>query len=284
MRYTLMHISDLHAGPPFKRDIAAIVARHAHELQPDLLIISGDFVQRATFPWEWSSIKTYLHTLPEPRLVVPGNHDVPLFDGFSRLLAPMHYYRRHISRDLNPVFARPGLVVVGGNSAHGLTMDGGYVNRQQRAAIEQAFAPYPADTCKVAVLHHPLSDPPVGRHKSKIRNAKTMLQLLDRCGVDLFLCGHVHFSFVGTANGAATAIQAGTLITEREGIIICQSGTTTSRRGRGIDRGKNSFNVIEIDEQTIRIHPHFYEPAERRFLSTTEHVFVRGHGVAVQDR
>lgn len=274
MRYTLMHVSDLHAGPPFDKRIAEIVARQAHELAPDLLIISGDFVQRATLFWQWSTIKAYLDTLPQPRLVVPGNHDVPLFDGFSRLFAPMNYYRRNISPDLNPVFTRPGLLVVGGNSAHGLTLDGGRVSRQQLAAMEQAFHQVDPSTCKVAVLHHPVADAPFSGHKRKIANSRAVMNVLERCGVDLFLCGHVHFSYIEMLAGNGV-VPPGELSSERRGLIICQCGTTTSRRGRGTDRGKNSFNIIEVEEQTIRIHPYFYEPGAQRFVPADERVFER---------
>jgi 3',5'-cyclic AMP phosphodiesterase CpdA len=278
MRYTLMQISDLHAGAPFRADVAEAVRQQAHELRPDLLVVSGDLVQRAVVGSQWRTITSFLETLPQPQLIVPGNHDVPLFDGFSRIFAPLRYYQRHISAELNPTFERPGLAVVGGNSAHGLTMDGGYVGRQQRANLERIFNSYDADTCKVAVLHHPLIVPR-GTHQTRriMSNARATLDMFKRCGVELYLCGHVHFSyvdFVAHGNGIEEA-----MATRHYGIVISQSGTTTSRRGRGIDRAKNSFNLIEIDEQTIRICPHFFEAGPQRFIPTHEHTFKRRHSV-----
>src|SRR5919199_6267301 len=126
-----MHISDLHAGPPFRLELAEQVAREAHEIKPDLLVVSGDFVQRADFTNQWQVITSYLKTLPEPRLVVAGNHDVPLFNPFNRLFRSYEHYKRHISPDLNPVFELPGLAVVGGCTAHGLTVDGGHLSVEQ---------------------------------------------------------------------------------------------------------------------------------------------------------
>jgi hypothetical protein len=41
VRYVLMHISDLHAGPPFNPMLAEQVAREAHDLKPDLLVASA---------------------------------------------------------------------------------------------------------------------------------------------------------------------------------------------------------------------------------------------------
>jgi 3',5'-cyclic AMP phosphodiesterase CpdA len=262
-----MHVSDLHAGPPFREDLAEQVAQEAHELKPDLLVASGDFVQRADFPSQWRTIKRFLQTLPEPRLVIPGNHDVPLFNVYRRLFRSYDTYKRHISADLNPVFERPGLAVVGGCTAHGRTVDGGYLSDEQQATMERHFRRFPAGTCKVAVLHHHVVNPPGSQHRNKISNAKEAVQLLDRCDVELLLCGHIHVSYVGTTLDVLPHL--------RQGTIICQSGTTTSRRGAGREHGKNSYNVIEIEDAVIRIGQHMYLEDVRRFVPVAEHVFPR---------
>ena len=267
MRYVLMHVSDLHAGPPFRLALAEQLAREAHALKPDLLVASGDFVQRADFPNQWRVIKGYLQTLPEPQLVVPGNHDVPLFNVFRRLFLPYNTYKKHISTDLNPVFELPGLAVVGGCSAHGLTVDGGYLGPQQMATIERHFSRFPPGTCKVAVLHHHVVSPPGSERRSKISNARETVQLLDRCGVELLLCGHIHVSYVGTTLDVMPDL--------RQGTIICQSGTSTSRRGAGREHGKNSYNVIEIEDAAIRIGQHMFLEDAGQFVCVAEHVFPR---------
>jgi 3',5'-cyclic AMP phosphodiesterase CpdA len=267
MRYTLMHLSDLHAGPPFDARLAAQVAREANLLKPDLLVISGDFVQRADIGRQWKTIKTFLAELPDPKLFVAGNHDVPLYNGFARIFRPLNTYRREICAELNPVFERPGLAVVGGCSAHGLTVDGGLVSKDQQRALEKAFARQPAGTCRVAVLHHHVINPPGSYGRRMISNADEVVQLLDRCEVDLLLCGHIHTSYIGTTLDVRPDLQRGT--------IICQSGTTTSKRGKGRERGKNSYNVIEIDDRAIRIGQHLYLEDAGQFACVGEHVFPR---------
>src|SRR5262245_20987373 len=262
-----MHISDLHAGPPFRLDLAEQVAREAHELKPDLLVVSGDFVQRADFAYQWKVITAYLKTLPEPRLVVAGNHDVPLFNPVNRLFRPYDTYKKHISADLNPVFERPGLVVVGGCTAHGLTIDGGRLSGEQIATIKHRFSRAPEGACKVAVLHHHVINPPGAEGRNMISNAAAAVQLLDHCGVELLLCGHIHVSYVGTTLDVRPDL--------RQGTIICQSGTTTSRRGKGREHGKNSYNVIDIEDHVIRIGQHMYIEQAGRFVPVAEHVFPR---------
>lgn len=267
MRYVLMHVSDLHAGPPFRHQLAEQVAREAHDLKPDLLVASGDFVQRADFPRQWQAITAFLKTLPQPQLLVAGNHDVPLFNVYKRVFRSYDAYKQHISPDLNPVFERPGLAVVGGCTAHGLTVDGGYLSPAQIAAIEQRFNRFGPGTCKVAVLHHHVVNPPGAERRNMIKNAEQVAEMLDRCGVELLLCGHIHVSYIGTTLDVRPDL--------RQGTIICQSGTTTSRRGKGRERGKNSYNVIEIEDQVIKIGQHMFLEDAGRFVPIAEHVFPR---------
>lgn len=267
MHYTLLHISDLHTGWHFDLKIAEDLARQAHEVQPDLLVISGDLVLRSDLLGQWYTIMAYLKMLPQPQLIVPGNHDVSLFNGFYRLLFPLRRYRRYVSENLNPVFTRPGLAVIGGCSAHGLTIDGGYLYPGQVKALEHALSSVEPDACKVMVLHHHVVDPPGEDKRRKIGNASVARDLINRHGVELFLCGHVHLSYVCGTQGVMEDIG--------HNMVISQCGTTTSRRGRGQDRGKNSFHVITIDDRHIRVTPHFYDPGGGRFAPLADHVFVR---------
>ena len=267
MRHVLMHISDLHAGWPFNPHLAALVAEEAHTLKPDLLVVSGDLVQRADFAIQWQVITSYLRQLPEPKLIIPGNHDVPLWNVFNRVFRPYSRYRKYISHDLNPVFELPGLVVVGGCTAHGLTIDGGKLSRAQMQRLEATLRTYPEDVCKVAVLHHHVVNPPGSEGRRMISNAHEAVELLDRCGVELLLCGHIHVSYIGTTMDVRPDL--------RQGTIICQSGTTTSTRGKGREAGKNSYNVIEIEDTVIRVAQHLYLEDAGRFVPVADHVFPR---------
>lgn len=275
MHYTLVHLSDLHTGWHFDLPVAEQLARQTHDLAPDLLVISGDFVLRADLTGQWRAITAYLSMLPQPQLVVPGNHDVSLFNGYYRLLHPFKRYHRHISSDMNPLYTQPGLAVVGGSTAHGLTIDGGRLSRKQLETLEQSFNQFGADTCKVAVLHHHLVDPPGVKPRRKIANATDALRLMDRCGVDLFLCGHAHVSHIGTTSGLLPDLQHTT--------IISQCGTSTSRRGRGQDKGKNSFHLIEITGEDISITPHFYQPDQGCFTPAQKYMFPRHSLANVRD-
>jgi len=267
VRSVIMHISDLHAGPPFNLEISEQLALQAHEIKPDLLVVSGDLVQRADFLYQWRTIVAYLKTLPQPQLIVPGNHDVPLFNLFYRFFFPLKYYQKAISLNVNPVFTQPGLAVVGGCTAYGMTLDGGWLSLKQQTIMEQLFAGFEDPVCKVAVLHHPVIKPFKSNFRSRVANADVVIRLLDRCKVDLLLSGHLHFSIVQMLKGLTPDL--------RPSMILSMTGTATSRRGRGYGYGQNSFHLITIDEEAILIQPFFYHLQAKRFFSVAEYRFLR---------
>ncbi len=273
MHYRLMHISDLHTGWHFDMAVAEQMARQAHEIAPDLLVISGDTVLRADLTVQWNVATSLLKMLPQPQLIVPGNHDVSLFNGFMRLFYPLLRYHSFICPTLNPVFIQPGLAVVGGCTAHGLTVDGGRLYPDQIAMLDEALSQFGDETCKVLVLHHHVVDPPGVPPRRKIANTADALRLMDRHRVALFLCGHVHASYVGTTRGLMPELHHET--------VISQCGTTTSRRGRGQDRGRNSFHLIDIEEGTMTITPHFYEHDVGVFVPSISYTFPRHHPLSV---
>src|SRR6188474_1283976 len=119
---TIVHLSDLHFGRLDERIIPPLLDQ-IDRLAPDLVAISGDLTQRARRR-QFEHARAFLNRMPYPRLVVPGNHDVPLFNLAARLLDPFGGYRRHISPDLEPAHIDREMAVVGLNSARALTTGG----------------------------------------------------------------------------------------------------------------------------------------------------------------
>src|SRR5438105_4277318 len=120
---TLVHLSDIHFGRLDARIVAPLIAT-INDLSPDLIAVSGDLTQRARRR-QFVEARDFLSQLPQPQLVVPGNHDVPLFDLAGRFLRPFDAYQRYITTDLEPVCQDDEMIVIGMNSARALPFHGG---------------------------------------------------------------------------------------------------------------------------------------------------------------
>ena len=83
------------------------------------IAISGDFTRRAR-RGQFRDVRRFLDRPSYPQLVVPGNHDVPLFNLAARFLDPYGGYRRYIQQELESVYETEDMIVVGLNSARGL--------------------------------------------------------------------------------------------------------------------------------------------------------------------
>ena len=143
----VVHLSDLHFGRVDPRLVPPLV-RTIHAIAPHLVAISGDLTQRASRR-QFEQARAFLQQLPFQKLIVPGNHDVPLYNIAARFLSPFGPYRRYIQRDLEPVLVDEDMIVAGLNSARTIPFGGGgrlntrQVERATRDhVIEQAVRKY----------------------------------------------------------------------------------------------------------------------------------------------
>lgn len=249
---TLVHLSDLHFGriDPATTDPLIGVVR---KIEPDLVAVSGDLTQRAR-DWQFRAAREFLDRLPEPRIVVPGNHDVPLWNLAARFLRPLAGWRRHVSEDLSPFWQDSELAVAGVNTARSLTWKGGRINRAQVDGLRERFRDLPQGTTAVVVAHHPFDLPPGYGPRDLVGRARMAMEALAPCGVDLFLTGHLHVH-----HAAHTARR---YRVEDHSAVVVQAGTATSTRGRG---EPNSFNVIRLDDPVIEVEPHVWRPGETAY-------------------
>src|SRR3954471_438536 len=239
----LIHLSDLHFGAHDPRLVEAVEAQ-ANALQPDLIVISGDFTQRARTE-EFKEACEFLERLREAGhevIGVPGNHDVPLFDVLRRFLSPLARYRRYIDETLCPFIEVPGAAVLGINTARSLTFKDGRISKEQVEFIRETFARTDPDTVRVLVTHHPLFAVPVGEQIERaVGRQELALDAIEEAGVDILLAGHAHHASTHSAND---------LVTRAGGALVVQAGTATSTRVREQDQ---SFNVIDVDDGSVTV-------------------------------
>ena len=241
----LIHLSDLHFGAHDPVLVTAIEKRLDEEA-PDLVVISGDFTQRARTE-QFEEAGAFLMRVREAGhevLAVPGNHDVPLYDVLRRFLSPLTRYKKHIEDSLCPFIEIPGAAVLGINTARSLTFKNGHVSHEQMALIRETFANTSVTQPRILVTHHPLFALPVGDGPELghlMDDHELALDAIADAGVDLLLAGHNHRASVNDASSLATG--AGKA-------LVIQAGTATSTRTRD---ELQSFNRIEIDGSGIRV-------------------------------
>src|SRR4029079_1296660 len=146
----LVHLSDLHFGAHDERLVAA-VERRVDELKPDLVVVSGDFTQRARteqFGEACQFLERLQHSGHEV-LGVPGNHDVPLYDVLRRFLSPLARYRRFIDATLCPFIELPEVAALGITTARSMTFKAGRINRDQVDFIRETFARVASDKMRI---------------------------------------------------------------------------------------------------------------------------------------
>jgi 3',5'-cyclic AMP phosphodiesterase CpdA len=256
---TIVHLSDLHFGRLNPRVVPPLIAA-IHELRPDLVAISGDFTQRARSR-QFAEARGFLDALPRPYLVVPGNHDIPLYDIGRRFLRPLGRYRRFIADDVEPMFVDGEVVVVGLNSARSLSFGRGRLSESQVGRAVERFRAVAPNVIKIVVTHHPFDLPDHYGADHLVGRAAMAMAQLATVGADLFLAGHLHVSHIGqTAERYKIAGHSA---------LVVQAGTISTR-----ERGEpNSFNVLRVDRPRIAVVRRVWDDARAAFGESPARAF-----------
>jgi 3',5'-cyclic AMP phosphodiesterase CpdA len=250
---TLVHLSDLHFGAILSATLDPLVAE-LHALAPDLVIVSGDLTQRAR-PEQFADARAFLDRLPTPQLLLPGNHDVPLYDLFRRFAKPLERYRDTITTDLAPAFIDDEVAVVGINTARSLTFKGGRINEDQARDAAAIFHALDGPQARIVVTHHPLHVPPHLSGVDPVGRAAMALELLAPCRVDLYLAGHLHLVHEAATHDVPHA-------PEHADTPLLVAGTATSTRARG---EPNSYFVIRTGHAELDVETRVWNAARACF-------------------
>lgn len=266
----LLHISDLHFGPPYLPMAGEALLRQAVDWDPDIIVASGDFTQRAKAT-QFAEARDFLDLLPErPLVVVPGNHDVPLYRIFERFFRPRALYQEYISQDLDTVHRFPGVVIVGVDSTSPRrAISNGRIHLDQLEFCARAFSESDPGAIRIVVSHHHFAPAPDYERDQVMPKGRRALDRFVEMGVEMILGGHLHRAYIGNSLDVYPGREPD------RGIIIVQSGTTTSRRGRARERERNSLNLIRVGEDGFQITHFLFNDDERAFLPHSRHIFPR---------
>jgi 3',5'-cyclic AMP phosphodiesterase CpdA len=262
---TIVHLSDLHFGRVDPQLLQPLIAS-LQEIEPDLVVVSGDLTQRAK-PKQFEEARRFLDALPKPQIVVPGNHDVPLWNVFKRFVRPLDGFCSHITGDLSPTHVDDEIAVLGLNTARSMVIKNGRINEEQIAEIERHFCKLADQVTKIVVTHHPFDLPPGHDSDDLVGRAAEAMQSLARCGADVLLAGHFHTSHAGSTSERYKIVG--------HAALVVQAGTATSTRGRG---EANSFNVLTVSHPRITVERREWDPGRAAFAPAGTEQFENAGG------
>jgi 3',5'-cyclic AMP phosphodiesterase CpdA len=266
---SIYHISDVHFGPPHLPRVSEGVLELIGRNRPDLVVLSGDLTQRAK-PEQFRQARDFVDRIERmrvPTITVPGNHDVPLYSVWERFFNPYGRYKKYFSSEMEPVYRDDELLAVGINTAFGWTVKDGRITLKRLLEVEKILRETPDEIFKIVVAHHHMIPPPNFGTQRVLANAYEAIDIFSSAGVDLILSGHLHQAYIGNSEEFYPK--------GRPPVVILHSGTTTSNRGRGGERERNTCNWIQVDAKSMVVSHYRWHHKLERFAEHSRHWYPR---------
>ncbi len=225
--FTIAHLSDPHCGSPFF--VPSLLDRalvEINELEPDLVIVSGDLTGEG-LRGEYQLAREYLDRVACDRMIViPGNHD-------SRNVGYVHF--EELFGERSSELHSDGVSIVAVDSTEP-DLDHGVIGRGRYPWIEERFGAAQAYLRIFVLHHHLLPVPGTGRERNVVHDAGDTLECLQRARVHLVLSGHKHVPYAWRL----------------ENLFVVNAGTVATTRLRG--KTKPCYNVIEASPERVTVY------------------------------
>lgn len=232
----LLHLSDTHFGTE-RPAVAEALLRLTREVRPEVAVLSGDITQRARRS-QFAAARRFIAALAAPvKLVIPGNHDIPLFNLLVRLAYPYANYRRAFGPELAPQFSSDDLLVIGVNATRPWRHKDGEVSAAQIDFVAQRLRCAVPRQLRVVAVHQPLAVIRDSDRANLLHGHRHAAERWADAGADLILSGHIHLPYVRMLHNRQSAF--------RRPVWAVSAGTAISRRVR--EGGPNSVNLIRYD-------------------------------------
>ena len=236
----IVHISDLHFGTE-NSEVVNHLIDDINDFKPDVVVVSGDLTQRAKTK-EFIKAESFLKKLEYHTVVIPGNHDIPLYNIWDRIVNPFKKYDKYFE-ETDRYYSDDKLEIIGLNSVRNLRWKSGKLSSEQLDTGTADFKNSDMNIIRVLVVHHNLFHISSKRDAVKIFKTKLLQNWLMKNQIYLVLFGHDHKSMVKP------------IIYDDDNIfdlILIQAGSGTSNRTRGYP---NSYNTVEVSDNdcTIKI-------------------------------
>ncbi len=270
----VVQISDPHFGTERAPVVEALVAL-VQQLAPELVVMSGDITQRARRA-EFDAARTFADRLaPAPLLVVPGNHDLPLFDVLARCFAPYAQYRRVFGPELEPLHRSADWLVIGVKTTRRWRHKNGQVSATQVERVAQLLQTATPAQMRMVVVHQPVAVLRPADAPDLLVGHEAAVRCWASAGADVVAGGHIHLPYVLPLHAVHAGlarnlwcVQAGTAVSSR---VRSEAGNSVNVLRHGAREGGGRDGVVERWD---------YMPVQHRFERTQQHLLDLGGPVA----
>ena len=175
-----------------------------------------------------------------PVLALPGSHDIPLFDLWTRLRSPYGRYSVEFGADLEPVHRSAELLLVCVNATRPWRPwrhKDGEVSALQIDCVARLMEHAELAQLRVVVVHQPIAGTRAEDESNRLCGHTVALRRWVEAGADLVIGGHIHLPYVMALQDLARplwAVQAGTAVSSRLRKRCAELGEP-SALGRGCD-------------------------------------------------
>jgi 3',5'-cyclic AMP phosphodiesterase CpdA len=253
----IVHISDIHCGPEFLRSVFERAAGEINDIQPDVLVVSGDLTENGLLS-QFRLAREMIDLIEcDRKLFCSGNHD---YRSTGYLLFKKFFPSKPIVRLGNCVFATVSTARPERNE--------GEVGHRQVVWLEHTLARYRNVTKIVIIHHHLIQVPDTGPDNIPVIDAGDTLRGILEADVNLVLSGHRHRPWRWVLQDTQI-IHAGTLSSERFRGFYASSYNILNLDGKRVDAklkivGGKSMSFEEVTKGRVRF-PHglpYNQPAE----------------------
>lgn len=261
----IAQISDTHFGTEIP-DVVKALQRSLKELDPDLILLSGDITQRARRS-QFQAAMEFLKQTGKPYFTIPGNHDLPLFDIITRFTRPYRFYKDFFGKR-EFIHVDQNVALVGLDATHPWHHKMGSLDLKHVARILiEARKKLTGKGLLLVSVHQPLITAWEEDRTEEIIGDRGIANLFSEHHVDAVISGHVHVPLICLSDRDYPDLPSP--------FVHIGAGTAVSHRTR---EGKpNSFNVIKADggASTIEAEQYDYSAEADQFKLIQQKTFQR---------
>lgn len=228
-------------------------------------MVSGDLTMRAR-SGQFAQARDFFKRVEVPLLIIPGNHDVPLYNVLARAVNPFANYHAYMDDLSTNPLVLPHVGFLGLNTVNPMRHQQGIVRDADMLRSKAWMKELPEEMWRIIVVHQHFANIPGHARPGVMPNAEHVLNEFSKAGAHAVLHGHAHYNRVTTTEEFFPAIR-------RPVALICV-GTATSERTRGEDR-TNSYNVLQFTPEQFIVRQCNWDPVAQHFAEIRQFAFER---------